>query len=284
MKVLLLGSEGQIGSALKKRFAADSRFELSALGRNDMDLSRIKDIASALSAIKPDIIINTAALTDVDRAEKDFDLASKVNAEAPAELARWSAEANCILIHFSTDYVFSGRTSSVYFENDVTNPINHYGKTKLDGEKAVAALASRWLIIRTSWVYSHKGKNFLSSLKNYFNRPELSVASDQKGCPTYAEDVAEVTYQLIKKIMSYPFKSQVLHIANRGEASRYDFAAEFFKNSSVTVKPVSASNYPTPAARPSYSCLGSEVLEKEFGLRMRDWKDALADFRSTVEL
>ncbi len=287
MKIFLTGKDGQVGFALHKKLVSVGK--VIATNRNELNLENPDAIRAFIEKIKPDIIINTAAYTDVDKAETEIELAHKVNTEAPKVLAEKASQLNIPMIHFSTDYVFDGLKKEPYLETDQTNPQSIYGKTKWDGEEAVR-LHKKHIILRTSWVFSSHGQNFLKTiLKLIQERTTLNIVSDQKGNPTSADAIADVTYKIIKTILNKAsFKDfGTYHVALEGETNWYQYA--FFITdeairlglkttmTSKDIKSISTDLYPTLAKRPMNCRLNTTKIKKTFMLELPDWKaEALA--------
>ena len=284
MKILLTGKDGQIGWELQRTLAPLG--ELLAFGRNGLDLADLGTLSSTVRALRPDVIVNAAAYTAVDQAQGELNLAMRLNAEAPGILAQEAARSGALLIHISTDYVFDGRKNSPYVEDDAVNPINSYGLSKLAGETAIREAGGRHLILRTSWIYAARGKNFLRTiLRLAREREELRVVSDQIGAPTWSRLVAEAIAQLV--VLSHSQHSGVpgtYHLTTGGETSWHGFAHEAiaqatnvagFEARARTITPIDSSDYPLPAQRPLNSRLSNAHLETVFGLRLPDWQTAL---------
>ncbi len=289
MKILLLGKNGQVGWELQRSLAPLG--ELIALDRHSTtycgDLSRPELLAETVKALKPDVIVNAAAHTAVDKAESESELAHRINTEAPAVLAREAAAIGALLVHYSTDYVFDGSGNAPWQENDCTGPLNVYGLSKLAGEQAIVASGCRHLIFRTSWVYAARGNNFAKTmLRLAQSRDALSVVSDQIGAPTGAELIADVTAQALAKTLTAPEKPGIYHLAAAGETSWHGYAQFVFdvarhaglalRVAEESVTPVPTSSYPTPARRPANSRLDTHRLCQTFGLQMPPWQQGVA--------
>ena len=289
MKILVTGKNGQLGRSIHKLVNTDSKIdnnqssnEFIFVGREELDLSNESSISHYFdSNDRFDVIINCAAYTAVDKAEEEQELANQVNHLAVKQLAGIAKEQKAKLIHISTDYVFDGESDKPYIETDTTNPINVYGKTKLAGEKALQALMpANAIIIRTSWVYSEYGNNFVKTmLRLGKERNELNVVSDQIGSPTYATDLAGVILEIIK---SKEFReenqtTQIYHYSNKGEISWYEFAKEIFKLAKIDCKinPITTDQYKTLALRPKCSLLDNRKIEKDFSIKSKYWKESL---------
>jgi dTDP-4-dehydrorhamnose reductase len=284
MRILLTGKDGQIGWELQRTLAPLG--ELAAFGRDGLDLADLDALSSTVRALQPDVIVNAAAYTAVDQAQKEPALAMRLNAEAPGVLAREAARSGALLVHISTDYVFDGRKNSPYVEDDAVNPINSYGSSKLAGETAVRDAGGRHLILRTSWIYAARGKNFLRTiLRLAHEREELRVVSDQIGAPTWSRLVAEaIAHLVVLTRAQHAGVPGTYHLTTGGETSWHGFAQEAitqateltgFKARVRTITPIPSSEYPLPAQRPLNSRLSNVRLETAFALRLPDWQTAL---------
>ncbi|KAB8307358.1 dTDP-4-dehydrorhamnose reductase [Erwinia endophytica] len=283
MKILLLGKNGQVGWELQRALVPLGN--LTALDRHSTDycgdLSNPEGIAATILAIKPDVIVNAAAYTAVDKAEAEADMAAILNTSAVASMAEAAEKVGALLVHYSTDYVFNGRGEKPWVESDVTDPLNVYGKTKRDGEDAIAAACSHYLIFRTSWVYAAKGKNFAKTmLKLAAEREELSVINDQFGAPTGAELIADCTAHAIRKTKVQPQLAGVYHLIASGTTTWHDYAAFVIKKAREKglalqvnkVIPVATSAFPTAAKRPANSRLDITKFQQSFELMLPDWR------------
>ncbi len=284
MKVLLLGKNGQVGWELQRSLVPLG--ELVSCGRDEADFDNPGSLRALVRKHAPNVIVNAAAYTYVDRAESDIENARRVNTESVAVLAEEANVLDAWLIHYSTDYVFDGRKVGSYSEEDVTSPRSIYGQTKLDGELAIELSGCRYLIFRTSWVYAAKGNNFAKTmLKLAQERDELRVVSDQVGAPTSAELIADVTALILSKFGSdelRPNASGIYHLVADGQTSWHGFAQLVISEAQrsglqVRVQPenvvsISTSEYPLPAARPENSSLSTEKLRKTFGLTLPMWQ------------
>ena len=289
-RILLTGANGQVGWELRRTLGALG--EVVALDSRTMDLSKTEAVRDTVRAIAPAIIVNPAAYTAVDKAESEPDRAHAVNAVAPGVLAEEAARLDALLVHYSTDYVFDGSGAVLdrgearpWREDDATGPLNVYGATKLAGEQAIAATGCRHLIFRTSWVYGMRGSNFLLTMRRLMReRPELKIVADQIGAPTWCRDLAEATAQVLAQVRGEDESLWgVYHMTNAGETSWHGFAEaiqaldEFDETvTPARLVPIPGSDYPTPARRPLNSRLDNDRLEQAFGLRLRDWREALA--------
>lgn len=283
LKILVSGKTGQVAIELQKQLAGLG--ELIVLGRDQLDLSQPEQIRQQVQAHKPDLIINAAAHTAVDKAESERDLAFAINAIAPGIFAQEAAALGIPLIHYSTDYVFDGTKTAPYIEDDAPNPLGVYGQSKLEGERAIAAAGAQHLILRTSWVYSAHGKNFLLTMQRLLQeRPELGVVADQIGAPTWAGTIARSTRMLIERWQTgHAGAWGVYHLTAQGETSWFGFTQAIAEpliaagKPCAALKPIPASDYPTPAARPQNSRLDCSRLGREWGVTQPDWRAALAE-------
>jgi dTDP-4-dehydrorhamnose reductase len=282
-RILLLGSRGQLGIELGKALAPGA--ELLALSRQDVNLSDGDALRAAIRQAGPKVIVNAAAYTAVDRAETEPELAHAVNAVAPRIMAEEALRVDGWLIHFSTDYVFDGSGREPSKETDSPRPLNVYGRTKLEGERAIAATGCRHLIFRTSWVYAAHGSNFLRTmLRLGRERPRLTVVDDQFGAPTSAGELARGVRTVLNRLAncdSAPVESGIYHMTCSGVTTWFGFAKAIFSNAEGMVPtpeiiPIPSEQYPTPAARPRNSVLNCDKLEKTFGIRLAPWEGALA--------
>jgi dTDP-4-dehydrorhamnose reductase len=285
MRILVTGKNGQLGKSIHKVVANNEQTnEFVFVGREELDLSNGSNIARYFEGNVFDIIINCAAYTAVDKAEEEQYLANQVNHLAVKQLAQIAKMQQAKLIHISTDYVFDGESDKSYTETDVTNPINVYGKTKLAGEKALQeVMLTNAIIIRTSWVYSEYGNNFVKTiLRLGKQRDELSIVSDQIGSPTYATDLAGVILEIIqnKSFIEASQATQIYHYSNDGEISWCEFAKEIFKLAEVDCKvnPIATAQHPTPAQRPKNTIMGKDKIIQTFNVNPIFWKDSLAKY------
>ena len=287
MKILLTGKDGQVGFALHKKLASIG--EVIATNRNELNLENSDAIRIFIEKIKPDMIINAAAYTDVDKAEIEIELARKVNAEAPKVLAEKASELNIPIIHFSTDYVFDGLKNEPYVETDQANAQSVYGLTKWEGEEYVHQYRKH-IILRTSWVFSSHGENFLKRvLRLIQEKSSLNIVNDQKGAPTSADAIANATYKIIKTILNkHNFKDfGTYHLTLDGETNWYQYAC-FITDESIRlglkttmtskdIKLISSDEYPSATKRPMNSRLNTTKIQKTFMLELPHWKkEALA--------
>lgn len=278
MKILLTGRNGQVGWELQKTLALLG--EVTALGRAELDLRDAARVGEAVRAAKPDVIVNAAAYTAVDKAESERDLAFAVNAVAPGVLAEEAKRSGALLVHYSTDYVFDGSKGSPYTETDPTCPINAYGESKHAGEMAIRSSGCRFLILRTSWVYAKRGQNFLLTiLRKARTTRELRVVTDQIGAPTSAELVARATAAAVARTVEAQELSGLYHVTARGETSWHGFAQAIVSAAGIDadVIPIKASEYPSAARRPAYSLLDSTRFAHAFGFDLPAWSADLSD-------
>ena len=284
MSILLVGALGQVGQELKQTLPQlEPTFgRLVPVGRSQLDLTDLDAIASTVQSIAPQLIVNAAAYTAVDKAESEPDLAYRINAEAPGALAKAAAACDAGLVHISTDYVFSGQTPSPRRESDPTAPLSVYGKTKLAGEEAIRQVLERHIILRTAWVYGTYGRgNFVKTmLRLAKERSVLNVVCDQIGSPTWAKDIAEAITQLSEHIDRYP---GTYHFTNSETASWHEFATAIFEEARAqglslaieTVNPIPTSDYPTPAQRPPYSVLDCQKITGVLKHAAPQWRVSL---------
>jgi len=284
-KILLTGCAGQVGFELQRSLAPLG--DVTALDSSRCDLADPESLRAAIRAARPDIIVNPAAYTAVDKAESDEATAHAVNAIAPGIIGEEAAKLGALVIHYSTDYVFDGTKDGSYVESDPTNPLSVYGRTKLEGEQALAASGARHLIFRTSWVFGVHGANFLKTiLRLAREREELRIVADQFGAPTGAALIADVTAQVLGQYVrrgnSEGFPHGVFHLAAAGRTSWHGYATHVvetairlgidLKTRPEAIHPIPASAYPVPAARPANSSLCTKKLEADFGLVLPDWR------------
>lgn len=286
MRILLTGKNGQVGWELQRSLSCLG--EVIALGQADMDLGNPDAIRKVCRDVKPHLIVNPAAYTAVDKAETEPALAMAINGIAPGILAQEAQRLGAALIHYSTDYVFDGSKNTPYTEQDIPNPQNIYGRSKLAGERAIQAVDVPHLILRTAWVYGERGKNFLLTMQRLAReRPLLKVVDDQVGAPTWSRLLAEATAHIVaqgltrdqQNIVDYIRQhSGIYHMSCAGEISWHGFASAILASTHATtqLQPIPGSDYPTPAARPAYSVLNNAQLAQTFGLTLPDWSVALA--------
>lgn len=284
MKILLLGANGQVGFELQRSLSCLG--EVIACQREQLDLTDTAAIQTLLTATMPNLIVNAAGYTAVDKAEQESIQAHHINAAAPRVLAEFSAENNVPLIHYSTDYVFDGENDTAWRETDRANPLNTYGQTKLEGEQAIQQSGCDYLIFRTSWVYDQRGQNFLKTmLRLAETKTELNVVNDQYGAPTWSRHIADVTALIISQSLSttdfWQKNTGLYHLTAAGKTSWQGFAEAIFELHATARHPIPKVNgiataeYPTPAKRPRNSCLDNTKLHQHFGLKLPDWQDSL---------
>jgi dTDP-4-dehydrorhamnose reductase len=271
LRILLTGRNGQVGWELERALPALG--EVIATDRSTLDIVDPSAIRRVVREVKPDVIVNAAAYTAVDKAESERELAMQVNAIAPGVLADEAKRRGALLVHYSTDYVFDGEKRSPYVEEDAPNPISHYARTKLQGEHAIAAVGCRHLILRTSWIYGPRARNFYQIIRRKAAANELMLmVDDQTSIPTTGAFVAEHTVTLLRK-----GATDLLHLVPSGKATRYEFAREVVNTmgSRSHVQPVSTDSFPSAARRPTYSVLDNRTAEDVLLLTLPDWKDLL---------
>lgn len=284
MRLLITGWQGQLAQALVAQALRRGDIEACAFGRPALDLCSLPTIERSMAEVRPTLVINTAAYTAVDAAETDEAAAFALNAEGAGQIARAAAQRGVPIVHISTDYVYDGAKTSAYVESDPTNPINVYGRSKLAGELAVSAANPAHVILRTSWVYSATGKNFVKTmLRLAADRPEVSVVADQTGCPTFAPHLAEAILEVARELSSPAERGQasrwgIYHAAGAGTTNWCAFASEVFAQAGrrgakvPEVRAITTAQYPTPARRPANSELDCRRLADAFGVRQPDWR------------
>jgi dTDP-4-dehydrorhamnose reductase len=291
MRILITGKNGQLGKSLHK-LVSEKKYdnEFIFVGREELDLSNNNSIIKYFdNHDKFDIIINCAAYTAVDKAEEEVKLANQINYLAVRQLTEIAKAQKAKLIHISTDYVFDGESDKPYTETDATNPINVYGKTKLAGEQVLKEIMpTDAIIIRTSWVYSEYGNNFVKTMLNLGKeRDELNVVSDQIGSPTYATDLAETILKIIdnKNYQDKEQPTEIYHYSNEGEISWYDFTKEIFKLAKIDCKvsPITTEQYPTPAKRPKSALMDKEKIVEKFSIKTPYWNESLCSCINNIE-
>ena len=292
MKLLLLGKNGQVGWELQRALAPLG--ELIALGSQDADFAQPESLAATVRAVAPDIIVNAAAYTAVDKAESEPALAMAVNATAPAVLAREAAALGAWLLHFSSDYVFDGSGSTPWVEDSPTGPLNVYGRSKLEGEQVIRASGCRHLILRTSWVYAARGGNFAKTMLRFAaEREQLSVVNDQFGAPTGADLLADIAAHALRTALARPQVSGTYHVAAAGETSWHGYAQRVIEFARVAGRPlkvtddaitaVPSSAFPTPARRPANSRLNTQKFRDTFGLSLPAWQAGVERMLTELE-
>lgn len=296
-RILILGGDGQVAWELRRCLA--SLGEVIAVGRRTMphalDLEQPESIAPLIEALRPTWIVNAAAHTAVDKAETEVEAATRINANAPGLLAQAAGRVGALLVHYSTDYVFDGSATRPYTEDDTPNPQGVYGRSKLDGERAIENAGGDYLILRTAWVYGARGQNFLRTMRRLAReRDELRVVADQRGAPTWARHIAEATAQTLTQLgedrAAWHTQTGIYHLTSAGEATWHAFAEAIIEHQrqheTVKVAKVTAidtADYPTPAQRPAYSVLDNSKLAATFGVRLPDWREALRQVQEDID-
>jgi len=278
LRILLTGRNGQVGWELERKLAPLG--EVIATDRSSFDLTNEEQIRSTVRALKPDVIVNAAAYTAVDKAESEPELAMRINGIAPGIFAAEAKRLGALVVHYSTDYVFDGEKATPYVEDDPPNPINVYGKTKLEGERAVQASGCRYLILRTSWVYGARGKNFLLTiLRLAREQQELRVVDDQIGAPTWSRALAETTSAVVPRALNDSKTLGLYHATNEGETSWFRFSQEILRTAGISARVlrITTGEFRTAAARPANSRLDSSRLRRIFGVALPDWRSSLAN-------
>jgi len=279
MRLAVTGKNGQVVSALQA--LASAELEIVALGRPELDLAQPETVLTALREAKPDVVISAAAYTAVDKAESEPDIAFAVNRDGARAVAHAASDLGIPIIHLSTDYVFDGAKATAYVESDPTGPTSIYGRSKLEGERAVSEATDNYAVLRTAWVYSEYGNNFVKTmLRLSENRDELNVVADQFGCPTSANDIATAIVTIARKLAedSSARLRGVFHLSGTGETNWANFAKQIFAFSaenggkSMIVNDITTEQYPTPARRPANSQLDCRKLEEVYGIRLPSWQ------------
>jgi dTDP-4-dehydrorhamnose reductase len=283
MKLLVAGASGQLAHALVERSRRSVDMTVTAMGRPHLDLLDPASIMRAIATVRPDVVVNAAAYTAVDKAESDAGAAFELNRDAAGALAAAARAAGCPIIHVSTDYVFDGAKSGAYLEEDATNPMGVYGRSKLEGEAAVAAGNVRHVILRTAWIYGAHGNNFLKTmLRLARERPELRVVADQHGNPTYAPHLADAILAIAAQV-GRANRWGIYHAAATGDTTWHGFASAIIAAAKplgvpqIPVLPITTAEYPTPVRRPANSCLDCGKLERVFGVRLPTWQQGLTE-------
>ncbi|MBT3923565.1 MAG: dTDP-4-dehydrorhamnose reductase [Nitrospina sp.] len=284
MRILLTGKNGQVGGELARSLSTLGT--VIAMGRDQLDLAKPETLGSVIKKLQPDIIVNAAAYTAVDKAESEPDLAMTVNGVAPGVIAQEAKSIGAGMIHYSTDYVFDGNSSSPYNEEDSTSPLNVYGKSKLEGEKGVIQAGIPHIILRTSGVYGLRGNNFLLTMQKLAKtRNQIKVVDDQIGSPTWSRTIAEATTRILKQSQTKKgvdfLHSGIFNMSCGGKTSWFGFAKKILELSDLIndteLIPIPTIEYPTPAVRPKYSLLSNKKLEQVFHHEMPHWQDALQE-------
>lgn len=270
MKILITGANGMLGQDLCP-ILEDEGYEVVETDVEVLDITNFEQVKKVLMCEKPDVVIHCAAYTNVDKAEEEPDKATLINASGTENIAKVCAESDITLVYISTDYVFDGEKNEPYLPEDRPNPINVYGRTKLDGEKAVQKYCKKYYIVRTSWLYGHYGKNFVETMISLSEKPELKVVDDQIGCPTWTVELSNGIAELLEEEAEYG----IYHICGSGKTSWYNFAKEIFLQMGLKVNliPCKTEEFPRPAKRPKQSVLENNGV-------CRSWKVALKDYLS----
>tara|TARA_B100000745_G_scaffold300144_1_gene252957 strand:+ start:293 stop:1183 length:891 start_codon:yes stop_codon:yes gene_type:complete len=277
IKIVLLGKTGQIGSVLGKKLKKNNF--IKCLSRKDLELSNLSSIGKKLDKLKPNILINAAAYTNVAGAEKNKKLCHKINAASVKKIAQWACKNSCFLLHYSTDYVFDGKNKKPWKENDKTNPINTYGKSKLEGEKFIISSNCKYLILRINWVYSDKGENFPKKIIEKIKKEnEIYVVNDQIGTPNHAEFITDITIRILKKIIKHPNTNpKILHLSARGYTTYYKIAKKIYKKlnnkyKKIKIAPISTNKLPGKMKRPLNSKFNVNALENFLDFKLPSWE------------
>lgn len=297
-RILLTGKTGQVGGEITTLLSRSA--DLIPMGRQELDLSKPVQIRKTIQDILPQVIINAAAYTDVASAETAQALAQSINADAPAIIAEEARKIGALLVNYSTDYVFDGKKHSPYEEDDVPNPLNVYGTTKLAGERAIQNAGAAYLILRTSWVYGTRGRNFMLTMLRLGKKPgELRIVNDQIGAPTWSREIAAVTVKIVLELAqqgqdAFSAYSALYHLTAAGQTSWYEFAKAIFEETSSTISqppwlsaltlgspvvpprivPISTAEFPTPAERPAYSVLSNQRVKQRLGIELPHWRES----------
>lgn len=283
MKILITGANGMLAKAVRERFKEQELILTDVVGTTEkLNITNFADVEDFVSHVNPDVIINCAAYTAVDKAEEEENLARKINADGPRNLAIVSKQHNCILVHISTDYVFGGDLSldEIYKEDDVKAPVTAYGRTKLDGEKAITKNTDNFYIFRTAWLYGD-GKNFVRTMLKFGKqKDDVKVVFDQHGSPTYTEDLADIIYQALEKNIPYG----IYHTTNLGFTTWYDFTKKIYDLAGISCKvnPVTSEEFASIAKRPANSMLSKEKI-LDAGISVPSWEDALERYLKLEE-
>lgn len=275
-RILVTGADGQVGSEFRELESRFPQHHFLFTSRSTMDISDVAQVMETFAGFRPEYCVNCAAYTAVDKAETEQDKAFAINAVAVRHLAAACSAHQALLVQISTDYVFDGTGTEPYKEDHPTRPVNIYGQSKLQGEEEAMKAAAGAVVIRTSWVYSTFGHNFVKTMLRLMgSKPQINVVADQKGSPTYAADLAEAVLQVIG---SGTWKPGIYHFSNSGIISWFDFARAIgqLKGLACDVQPIATSGYPTPARRPSYSALDTGKIHTDYGIQLKPWRESLA--------
>lgn len=286
MRVMVTGAGGMTGAEASRQ-AARRGWECTSFNRDELDITDEESVRHAASKFEPQVIVNAAAYTAVDDAESNEEQATLVNGVGAKIVAGAARDAGATIIHISTDYVFDGSSEAPYKPDDAVNPLGAYGRSKLAGELAVSESGARYLILRTSWVYSHEGRNFVRTMIRLGSeRPSLSVVADQHGSPTSAHDLAHAILDAAAVMGADASLHGTYHFCNANVTTWYDFAKEIFRlrgGNGPVINPIATADYPTPAKRPAWSTLDCSSFERDFGIQRRPWQQALADVVSALQ-
>lgn len=284
MKLLILGANGQLAQALLKQLKQQQQFQYLALNRSQLDITNAAAVAAVMAQYQPDAVINCAAYTAVDNAEQQAAACIAVNTNAAAQLAKLCQQYNSLLLQFSTDYVFNGQSSSAYTEQDIPAPLNVYGQSKLQAEQAIQATCSKYVILRTSWLFSEFGHNFYRTMLKLAQRGQIiQVVNDQFGCPTYAGDLAAAIVQLLQRYQRQGSLAYgIYHLAGNPAVSWYQFAQAIFAahQLKVNLQAIGCANWPTQAVRPANSILDCNKFCDTFAIAIPQWQAALQQLAS----
>ena len=290
-KFLITGAKGQVGYCLTQQL--QGKHEILAVDRDELDITDQSAVKNAVENFRPDVIINAAAHTAVDRAETEIELSEAINVKGPQYLAEAAKNVGAAILHISTDYVFDGQREGKYKETDATDPQGVYGKTKLEGEQAVAKENDKFIVLRTAWVFGEHGNNFVKTmLRLAKTRDTLGVVADQIGGPTYAGDIAASLIQIAEKIIAgEDVQYGIYHFTGEPYVSWCDFAKAIFDEAvsqnvlekALLVNAITTADYPTPAKRPANSCLDLTKIQQVFGIQASDWKKALKNIQAYAE-
>ena len=290
MKILVLGSNGQLGRSLNDQLKSTDH-EVIYTSREQIDIADFEQTKNKIKKISPYLIINATAYTAVDKAEEDQKTANLINHLAVKNIAYTCNQQGCWLIHVSTDFVFDGSSTIPYKESDKTNPQGVYGETKHNGELAIEASGCKYIILRTAWVFSEYGDNFLKTmLRLGADRDELNIVGDQIGCPTYAQDIAKTVVEIVPQLYSREYNG-LYHYCGDQPCSWYEFAKAIFDQAMINnlkipskVNSIESSAYPTPAKRPAFSVLNCTKIENDFGVQASNWRDGIGQVTSKLKL
>lgn len=284
MRIILFGSNGQLGRSIVDLLKSEkNEFILKALSRKDLNINNFNFVKKEIELFKPDILINCSAYTNVDQAELNKEIAYQTNFLSVKNIAKICCNSDITFIHFSTDYIFDGNASESYCENDIAKPLNFYGQSKLEGENAIKNYCKKFIIIRTSWVFSEFGNNFFKTMLNLRKTKKIiKVVDDQVGCPTYTGDIAEAVKIILDHISIDNFKSGVYHFSSNHETTWYEFAKYIFQKADdldsrkcIDLAPIKTKDFDSIATRPKYSVLRNSKIFNDFGIYSKDWRSSV---------